>query len=183
MALVAAIAYFVGEATAIPGSNPKIHVLTPTICYMIFGFIAAETGFLEREPLDKSNSRGIIYLALLTVVLTTFVGVELKTLLSTIIPAVIIIMLGVAGIVLCSVLFSKLVKISPWLAIAIGTTCYLGFPCSQIVVEETVRTSDLTEEEKRAVNSYVVPKMIIGYISASIFSLLTAGITAPLIFG
>ena len=183
MVLVAAIAYFVGEATAIPGSNPKIHILTPTICYMIFGFVAAEIGFLERDPLDKSNSRGIIYLALLTVVLTTFVGVELKTLLGTIIPAVLIIMLGVAGIALCSVLFAKLVKISTWLAIAIGTTCYLGFPCSQIVVEETVRTSDLTEDEKRAVNSYVVPKMIIGYISASIFSLLTAGITAPLIFG
>ena len=143
MALVAAIAYFVGEATAIPGSNPKIHILTPTLCYMIFGFIAGEIGFIEREPLEKSNSRGII---------------------------------------LCAVIFAKCVKMSPWLAIAIGTTCYLGFPCSQIVVEETVRTSDLTEEEKRAVNAYVIPKMIIGYMSASIFSLLTAGITAPLIF-
>lgn len=182
MALVAAIAYFVGEATAIPGSNPKIHILTPTLCYMIFGFIAGEIGFIEREPLEKSNSRGIIYLALLTVVLTTFVGVELKTLLSTIIPAVTIILLGVGGIILCAVIFAKCVKMSPWLAIAIGTTCYLGFPCSQIVVEETVRTSDLTEEEKRAVNAYVIPKMIIGYMSASIFSLLTAGITAPLIF-
>lgn len=182
MAVVAAIAYFAGEATAIPGSNPKIHVLTPTICYMVFGFIAAEIGFLEREPLEKSNSRGIVYLALLTVVLTTFVGVELETLLSTIIPAVTIILLGVAGIALCAVIFAKVVKISPWLAIAIGTTCYLGFPCSQIVVEETVRTSELSEDEKRAVNSYVVPKMIIGYICASIFSLLSAGITAPLIF-
>lgn len=182
MAFVAAIAYFVGEATAIPGTNPKIHILTPTICYMVFGFLAAEIGFLERDPLEKSNSRGIIYLALLTVVLTTFVGVEFDVLLSMILPAVYIILLGIVGIVLCAVIFARFIKMSPWLAIAIGTTCYLGFPCSQIVVEETVRTSEMTEEEKVAINAYVIPKMIIGYISASILSLLSAGIVAPLIF-
>lgn len=183
MALVAAIAYFVGEATAIPGTMPKIHILTPTICYMVFGFFAAEIGFIEREPLEKSNSRGIIYLALLTIVLSTFVGVELQTLISTLIPAVTIILIGVAGIVIFAVITAKIVKISPWLAIAIGSTCYLGFPCSQIVVEETVRTSNFTDEEKAALNQAVIPKMVIGYISASVLSLLSAGIMAPLIFG
>lgn len=182
MAAVAAIAYFVGELTVIPGSSPKIHILTPTICYMIFGFFAAEIGFLEREPLEKSNSRGIIYLALLTVVLSTFIGVEFSTLVSMIVPAVTIILLGVGGIILACLLYGKIMKLSPWLCIAIGTTCYLGFPCSQIVVEETVRTSGLDDEQKKAANGFIIPKMVIGYISASIFSLLAAGITAPMIF-
>ena len=178
MAIVAYIGAVVGNGLAAPTKN----ILSPTLMYVLFGLIASEIGFLERGPLEKSNSVGIIYLALFSVLMSTFSSVTLETLVSQIVPALIVIFIGLIGIAVLSAAAGKLFKVSPWLSIAIGTCCYLGYPGSQIVVEETVRGSDLTDEEKSKITKTVLPKMIIGYLSAAIISIICAGIFTPIIF-
>ena len=178
MASVAYIGAVVGNGLAAPTKN----ILSPTLMYVLFGLIASEIGFLERGPLEKSNSVGIIYLALFSVLMSTFSSVTLETLVSQIVPALIVIFIGLIGIAVLSAAAGKLFKVSPWLSIAIGTCCYLGYPGSQIVVEETVRGSDLTDDEKSKVTKTVLPKMIIGYLSAAIISIVCAGIFTPIIF-
>ena len=178
MAIVAYIGAVVGNGLAAPTKN----ILSPTLMYVLFGLIASEIGFLERGPLEKSNSVGIIYLALFSVLMSTFSSVTLETLVSQIVPALIVIFIGLIGIAVLSAAAGKLFKVSPWLSIAIGTCCYLGYPGSQIVVEETVRGSDLTDDEKSKVTKTVLPKMIIGYLSAAIISIVCAGIFTPIIF-
>lgn len=178
MAIVAYIGAVVGNGLAAPTKN----ILSPTLMYVLFGLIASEIGFLERGPLEKSNSVGIIYLALFSVLMSTFSSVTLETLVSQIVPALIVIFIGLIGIAVLSAAAGKLFKVSPWLSIAIGTCCYLGYPGSQIVVEETVRGSDLTDEEKSKITKTVLPKMIIGYLSSAIISIICAGIFTPIIF-
>ena len=178
MAIVAYIGAVVGNGLAAPTKN----ILSPTLMYVLFGLIASEIGFLERGPLEKSNSVGIIYLALFSVLMSTFSSVTLDTLVSQIVPALIVIFIGLIGIAVLSAAAGKLFKVSPWLSIAIGTCCYLGYPGSQIVVEETVRGSDLTDEEKSKITKTVLPKMIIGYLSSAIISIICAGIFTPIIF-
>ena len=178
MAIVAYIGAVVGNGLAALTKN----ILSPTLMYVLFGLIASEIGFLERGPLEKSNSVGIIYLALFSVLMSTFSSVTLETLVSQIVPALIVIFIGLIGIAVLSAAAGKLFKVSPWLSIAIGTCCYLGYPGSQIVVEETVRGSDLTDDEKSKVTKTVLPKMIIGYLSAAIISIVCAGIFTPIIF-
>ena len=178
MAIVAYIGAVVGNGLAAPTKN----ILSPTLMYVLFGLIASEIGFLERGPLEKSNSVGIIYLALFSVLMSTFSSVTLETLVSQIVPALIVIFIGLIGIAVLSAAAGKLFKVSPWLSIAIGTCCYLGYPGSQIVVEETVRGSDLTDDEKSKVTKTVLPKMIIGYLSSAIISIVCAGIFTPIIF-
>lgn len=178
MAIVAYIGAVVGNGLAAPTKN----ILSPTLMYVLFGLIASEIGFLERGPLEKSNSVGIIYLALFSVLMSTFSSVTLETLVSQIVPALIVIFIGLIGIAVLSAAAGKLFKVSPWLSIAIGTCCYLGYPGSQIVVEETVRGSDLTDEEKSKITKTVLPKMIIGYLSSAIISIVCAGIFTPIIF-
>ncbi|GFI62486.1 hypothetical protein IMSAG049_01670 [Clostridiales bacterium] len=178
MAFVAWIGLIVGNALASVTKN----ILSPTLMYVLFGLIASEIGFLERSPLEASNSIGIIYLALFSVLLSTFSSVTLETLLSQIAPALIVIFIGLIGISLLSVIAAKILKVSPWLSIAIGTCCYLGYPGSQIVLEESVRGSNLTQEEKKSIMDNVLPKMIIGYLSSAIISIICAGIFAPMIF-
>ena len=114
--------------------------------------------------------------------MSTFSSVTLETLVSQIVPALIVIFIGLIGIAVLSAAAGKLFKVSPWLSIAIGTCCYLGYPGSQIVVEETVRGSDLTDDEKSKVTKTVLPKMIIGYLSSAIISIVCAGIFTPIIF-
>ncbi len=178
MAIVAYIGAVVGNGLAALTKN----ILSPTLMYVLFGLIASEIGFLERGPLEKSNSVGIIYLALFSVLMSTFSSVTLETLVSQIVPALIVIFIGLIGIAVLSAAAGKLFKVSPWLSIAIGTCCYLGYPGSQIVVEETVRGSDLTDDEKSKVTKTVLPKMIIGYLSSAIISIVCAGIFTPIIF-
>lgn len=178
MAIVAYIGAVVGNGLAAPTKN----ILSPTLMYVLFGLIASEIGFLERGPLEKSNSVGIIYLALFSVLMSTFSSVTLETLVSQIVPALIVIFIGLIGIAVLSAAAGKLFKVSPWLSIAIGTCCYLGYPGSQIVVEETVRGSDLTDDEKSKITKTVLPKMIIGYLSSAIISIICAGIFTPIIF-
>lgn len=178
MAIVAYIGAVVGNGLAAPTKN----ILSPTLMYVLFGLIASEIGFLERGPLEKSNSVGIIYLALFSVLMSTFSSVTLETLVSQIVPALIVIFIGLIGIAVLSAAAGKLFKVSLWLSIAIGTCCYLGYPGSQIVVEETVRGSDLTDEEKSKITKTVLPKMIIGYLSSAIISIICAGIFTPIIF-
>ena len=178
MAIVAYIGAVVGNGLGAPTKN----ILSPTLMYVLFGLIASEIGFLERGPLEKSNSVGIIYLALFSVLMSTFSSVTLETLVSQIVPALIVIFIGLIGIAVLSAAAGKLFKVSPWLSIAIGTCCYLGYPGSQIVVEETVRGSDLTDEEKSKITKTVLPKMIIGYLSSAIISIICAGIFTPIIF-
>ena len=178
MAIVAYIGAVVGNGLAAPTKN----ILSPTLMYVLFGLIASEIGFLERGPLEKSNSVGIIYLALFSVLMSTFSSVTLETLVSQIVPGLRVIFIRLIGIAVLSAAAGKLFKVSPWLSIAIGTCCYLGYPGSQIVVEETVRGSDLTDEEKSKITKTVLPKMIIGYLSSAIISIICAGIFTPIIF-
>lgn len=178
MAIVAYLGLIVGNALAAPTNN----ILSPTLMYVLFGLAASEIGFLERGPLEKSNSVGIIYLALFSVLMSTFSSVTLETLLSQIAPALLVIFIGLVGIAILSAAAGKLFKVSPWLSIAIGTCCYLGYPGSQIVVEETVRGSSFSDDEKAMITKSVLPKMIIGYLSSAVISIICAGIFAPMIF-
>lgn len=177
-AFVAWIGLIVGNALAAPTRN----IVSPTLMYVIFGVVAAEIGFLDRNPLEASNSIGIIYLGLLSVMLSTFSSVTLQDLLSQIVTALIVILIGLAGITVLSALAGKVLKVSPWLSVAVGTCCYLGYPGSQIVLEETVRGSEFADEQKKILINKFLPKMTIGYLSSSIISITCAGIFAPMIF-
>lgn len=177
-AFVAWLGLIVGNALAAPTGN----IVSPTLMYVLFGVIAAEIGFLDRNPLEASNSIGIIYLGLFSVLLSTFSSVTLETLLSQIAPALIVILIGLVGIAVLSALAGKVLKVSPWLSVAVGTCCYLGYPGSQIVLEETVRGSEFADEQKKVLINKLLPKMTIGYLSSSIISITCAGIFAPMIF-
>lgn len=178
MALVAWLGLIIGNTLAVPTKN----IISPTLMYVLFGLAAAEIGFLERSPLEASNSIGIMYLGLFSVLLSTFSSVTLETLLSQIAPALIVIFIGLIGIALLSAIAGKVLKVSPWLSIAIGTCCYLGYPGSQIVLEETIRGSGFTDEERKNLTNKLLPKMIIGYLSSAIISIICAGIFSPMIF-
>jgi hypothetical protein len=182
MAFLGFVANFVAGLTVIPNSNPTNYILNPNLAYLFFAIAAANLGLIERNPLTKSCSRGIIFLALLSLLIHTFATVSGKDIAEQFLPSVGVILIGAVGIVTFCWVASKILKASPWIAIAVGFTCYLGYPGSQIVVEESVRSSGLTEEEQKAANSILVPRMVLGYFVASITSVIVAGIIAPLIF-
>ena len=179
ISVVAAIAYFVGTWLAPVTKN----IINATLCYLIFGVAAAELGLLDRSPLAKARSQGIIYFALFSLLLSTFASVTLDVMLSQILPAVAIILMAAAGMLLFSGLLGKVLKVNPWLAMGISMCCYIGYPGSQIVAEEVIRgTTDLTAEETKACTEMIVPRMVLGYFVAAITSILAASVAVGFMF-
>lgn len=179
IAIVGFIAYLVGTWLA-PYTKS---IINATLCYLIFGMIAAEIGFLDRGPLAKAHSQGIIYFALFSLLLSTFASVTLEVMLSQILPAIAIILMAAAGMLVFSGVLGKVLKVNPWLAMGISMCCYVGYPGSQIVAEEVIHgTPDLTAEEAAACSEMVIPKMILGYFVAAITSILAASVSVGFMF-
>ncbi len=179
ISVVAAIAYFIGTWLAPITKN----IVNATLCYLIFGVAAAELGLLDRGPLAKARSQGIIYFALFSLLLSTFASVTLDVMMSQILPAVAIILMAAVGMLVFSGILGKIVKINPWLAMGISMCCYIGYPGSQIVAEEVIRgTTDLTEEESKACTQMIVPRMVLGYFVAAITSILAASVAVGFMF-
>ena len=179
ISVVAAIAYFIGTWLAPIAKN----IVNATLCYLIFGVAAAELGLLDRGPLAKARSQGIIYFALFSLLLSTFASVTLDVMMSQILPAVAIILMAAVGMLVFSGILGKIVKINPWLAMGISMCCYIGYPGSQIVAEEVIRgTTDLTEEESKTCTQMIVPRMVLGYFVAAITSILAASVAVGFMF-
>lgn len=178
-----AVVGFIGFTLGSWLAGPTKNIVNATLCYLVLGMGAAELGFLERAPLEKANSTGIIYFALFSLLLSTFAGVSFETMISQILPALAIIVLAAVGMLVFTFLLSKIIKMSPWLCMAIGMCCYLGYPGSQIVVEETVRgATELSADEATACSNIMIPKMILGYFVAAIISIISASIAVGYMF-
>lgn len=178
IALIGFIGYALGSLLAVPTKN----IINANLCYLVLGMAAAEIGLLERAPLDKAKSSGIIYFALFSLLLTTFAGVPLDVMLAQMLPAIAIIVIAAVGILAFSALIGRLLKMSPWQSMAIGLCCYLGYPGSQIVVEEVIRASGLTTSEREAALKLMLPNMILGYFVAAVISIISASIAVAYIF-
>lgn len=183
VAIVACIADFVGKATLIPGSDPANYWLNPNISYLLFGLIFARIGFLEKDIFAKSSSNGIITFGLLLMLPGSLAKVSPTSLMQMIVPTFGILLFCSIGIaVVCSVV-GKFLGYSPFTSTAIGATCMLAYPATQIIATEGVDSMDGTPEQKQRAMDFILPKMIIGgFVTVTIASVAFASIIGPLIF-
>ena len=178
-ALVALVATVISVyAQKLVGFN----VLDKNILALIFGVIAHEVGFLEKAVLTKSNSSGIAMAALMTIIFnnlskaTPQVVVEL---LPTILTALV---LGTIGIMIFAFVASKVLKVSPYMGIAIGASALFGFPGTFIISNEVSRAVSDDPEDQKIVLEQILPKMLVaGFITVSIASVVLAGLLSPLV--
>lgn len=183
VALVACLADFVGKLTVIPGSDPVNYILNPNIAYLLFGVIFARIGFLERDIFAKSSSTGIITFGLLLMLPGSLAKVSPSSLLKMIVPVFGILLICSIGIVIICGIVGKLLGYSPYASAAIGATCMLAYPATQIITTEGVDSFEWEGDERQKAMDYMLPKMIIGgFVTVTIASVAFASIICPLIF-
>ncbi|MDD3253087.1 MAG: hypothetical protein PHV18_11055 [Lachnospiraceae bacterium] len=147
-----------------------------TILYITFGILGVVFGFLEKEPLKKAESYGILQVCLTASFMRNFAGSTPQQLLELIIPILGFLALATVAITVSSVTVGKFMKYSPTLSIAIGLNCFLGFPFNYIITDEAIAAVAETEEERLFLNGVLMPKMIIaGIVAVSIVSTIVAG--------
>ncbi|MGX4384152.1 hypothetical protein ACWJW6_14700 [Clostridioides difficile] len=184
LSFVAMIGNFVGLATLIPGFTPANYYLNPNIACLLVGLIFTRIGFLEKGILDKSQSNGIIMFGCMLMLPGGLAKVTPTALFGMIVPTIGILVVGSVFIILFTAIVGKLLGYSPRMSAAIGVTCMLAYPATQIISNEGIDAMEGTEEEKQRATDYLLPKMIIGgFVTVTIASVAFASIIGPIIFG
>lgn len=172
MALVAVIAVLCGEffaKTPIP--------IDKNIMCLLLGIFFSELGFLEKDIFAKANSIGLGMAALLVVIFNGLSSATPEMVLKLLPIMVMALVFGVIGIAIATFIVSKVLKEDFFMAFAIGSSALFGFPGTYIVSNEVASSLSSNDEEKEAILSIILPKMLVaGFITVSIASVFLAGI-------
>ncbi len=153
-----------------------------SITSIVVGLLAAQFGFLESNPLERSESSGILTLALFASFMGSFAYATISTILSLLAIIVVLLALATVGILAISIPVGKKLGYSTAMAAAIGLNCFLGFPYNYSLTNEAIALISQNEEETAYLTSEMMPKMIIGSVVAvSTVSCVLAGIFVPLL--
>jgi hypothetical protein len=92
-------------------------------------------------------------------------------------PLLFVLIVGVIGVSVSGFIVGKILRVSPFLAIAEGLTCTLGFPFTMFIPTEVSKAVGKNKEEQTAILNYLLPKMLTaGFITVTILSVLLAGL-------
>ncbi len=151
---------------------------------LILGVLAAETGFIERKPLDLSRSFGLFLTIIMMFVFSGLKSVTLDMLQRIILDYAILISLATAGIALLSIPLGKMIGLSKAMAFAIGLgTIAGGFPASYVLSNESAKLQAANDKEYEFLLEHFLPKTLVsGFVSATSGSVIVAGIFAKIFF-
>lgn len=109
-----------------------------------------------------------------------FAGLSKATpdmLLKMALPLVGMIIFGVIGMAILSMLAGKLLGESKAMSFAVALTALYGFPPNYILTEEAVKAIAQTPEEKEFLMGEMLPKMLVGgFTTVTVASVIVAGV-------
>lgn len=151
-------------------------IISKYVVCLIFGLIAAEIGFLERKPLNKSGSFGFLITSLMAYIFAQLAKASPEMLGQIAISLAGIIVLGVLGMGLISILVGQKLGYSKAMSFAVALTALYGFPPNYILTDEATTALAETEKEKEYLMNQMLPKMLVGgFTTVTIVSVVIAG--------
>jgi len=170
---------FVGLIASLIG--PIIHVNDFVVC-LILGVIFCEIGFLEEKALNKANSFGFLMTVLMGFIFANLSQATPTMLKQIAIPLFGIIILGVIGMYLMSLIIGKFLGSSKAMTFACMLTALYGFPADYILTHEAIKSVCETDDEKEYVLDDMLPKMLVaGFTTVTIASVIIAGFFVKLL--
>ena len=170
LALLALLAIFLESVTG----------LNSSLTMIIVGVLAAHFGILEKDPLKKANSFGILMLCLTASFMRYFADASPQQVFSLILPVVVFLLFASVGIAVFSIPLGKKFGYPIELSVAIGLNCFLGFPYNFVITNEVISSLAENQEESDYLDGILIPKMIIGsMVAVSMVSALIASILVP----
>ncbi|MDD2481702.1 MAG: hypothetical protein PHC44_05855 [Lutispora sp.] len=152
-------------------------VVSKYVVCLIFGVIASEVGFLERKPLNLSGSFGLLMTSLMAYVFAQLAKATPQMLIQIVVPLLGIIVIGVTGMAIFSIIVGKKLGYSKEMAFSVALTALYGFPPNYILTDEAAKALAETPEEKEFLMDQMLPKMLVGgFTTVTIASVLIAGI-------
>ncbi|MFT5872174.1 MAG: putative membrane protein YeaQ/YmgE (transglycosylase-associated protein family) [Clostridium sp.] len=164
---------FVGWLASVIG--PAIHVNDFVVC-LILGVIFCEIGFLEEKALNKANSFGFLMTVLMGFIFANLSQATPSMLKEIAVPLFGIIILGVLGMYIVSLIIGRFLGSSKEMTFACMLTSLYGFPADYILTHEAIKSVCETDDEKEYVLDDMLPKMLVaGFTTVTIASVIIAG--------
>lgn len=182
MAFVGWIGWLISQVCS---GVPVLSYLTnANIMYLVVGIIFCVLGFLPENATVKAHANGFLMLAVLSIVPGSLASLSLEDLVNMIVPLVGTLLVGAVFICLFGAAAGYFLHVHWTIAFAIAICCTIGYPGTQIVVDEVVRSLDCDEETRAKIYDNVLPQIIVsGFTSVTVASVIFAGLVCPLIFG
>jgi len=169
-------------AVAFSGLVKSVLDISPFVMCLFFGVIAQEIGFVEPRPLNQSGSFGFLITGLMAFIFAGLARATPSMLGDIALPLIGIILLGVSGMAILSMLIGKKLGYTKEMSFAIALTALYGFPPNYILTEEASKALTEKDEERAFLMDEMLPKMLVGgFTTVTIVSVLIAGIFVKLI--
>lgn len=156
--------------------------ISPFVMCLFFGVVAQELGFVEQRPLNLSSSFGFLITGLMAFIFAGLGKATPAMLAKIAIPLFGIIILGVTGMAIFSMVVGKKLGYTKEMSFAVALTALYGFPPNYILTEEASKALAETNEEKEFLMEEMLPKMLVGgFTTVTIVSVIIAGIFTNLL--
>ncbi|MTI68126.1 MAG: hypothetical protein FH753_16220 [Firmicutes bacterium] len=160
---------------------PFIHVNQFVVC-LLFGVIGREIGFLEEKALIKAKSFGFLITVLMAYIFSGLSKATPEMLQQIALPLFGIIVLGVVGMAIMSMIVGKLLGYTKEMAFSIAMTSLYGFPADYILTIESAKSVTNNDKEYEYAINEMLPKMLVGgFTTVTIASVIIAGFFVKLL--
>jgi hypothetical protein len=148
-------------------------MLNRNIMSLFFGIGLGAINFVPKGFLFKIDSYALINLSLFAVGIGAISALNFNDFVNYLPMVGLFFALGVAAILIFSIIMAKLLKVSTSMGIAIGMSSLFGFPSTMIISKEIAETNSDTPEEEAILLQEIQPKMIIaGFSTVTISSVI-----------
>lgn len=169
---VALVAFLAVKIEGLTGGTVSKYVLA-----LVLGALAAEIGFVDRKPLVKSGSFGILMTSLMAFIMAGLAKATPDMLAKTAVPLLGMILFGVVGMAIISIIAGKVLGSSKEMSFAVALTALYGFPANYILTEEASKALAETPEERAYLMDQMLPQMLVGgFTTVTLASVIIAGI-------
>ncbi len=176
------VAFLSAQLSTWTKSFMGVYAINQAVIALILGIIATELGFLRPNVLKENGCFNFLMFILMMYVFGGLNSATPELLMEIIGPLVFIIIVGVAGMCICSTIAGKLLKVSPYMAIATSLTALYGFPPNYVLTDEASKALAQNEEEKTYLMDNMLPQMIVGgFVTVTITSVIIASVFIPLL--
>ena len=164
------------------GTFMGVYAINQAVIALILGIVATEIGFLRPNVLKENGCFNFLMFVLMMYVFGGLNSATPELLLEILGPLVLIIVVGVIGMCICSFIVGKILKVSPYMAIATSLTALYGFPPNYVLTDEASKALADNDEEKEYLMDNMLPQMIVGgFVTVTITSVIIASIFIPLL--
>lgn len=160
---------------------PYLHLNQFIVC-LLFGVVGREIGFLEERALNKANAFGWLMTVLMAFIFANLSQATPSMLAQIAGPLFGIIIVGVSGMALVSIVVGKLLGYTKEMAFSVAMTALYGFPADYILTIEAIKSATDDKEESDYATEVMLPKMLVGgFTTVTIASVVIAGVFVKLL--